>query len=62
MLPLPLRTDKAIQKVEHIHIQATAFGIAPAPVVHDPHDIQTAMLHFTVPKKLNKNEGPSEET
>jgi hypothetical protein len=37
-------------KKEHIpltHLQATAFGIAPASVVQDPHEDQTvSLLHM----------------
>lgn len=35
-LPLSLRPDKAAQLVEHysMYVQATAFGISSAPVVH----------------------------
>ena len=46
MLPVPLRPDKAAQPEEHIPETATAFGIASAPVVWDPHDNQVAHLLY----------------
>jgi hypothetical protein len=39
--------EKIAQKMNISHIQATAFGIAPAPVVQDPHEDQAAhLLHM----------------